>query len=78
MFGILNVLLGLVQLVVGVLMLIFTVAFGVEHPIPAALGTLFLLVGVVFPIWATLSKSYRKEVRRQQLLRSATTRRQAR
>ena len=77
MFGMLNVLSGIVQLFIGILMLILAIAFGIEHPVPGALALLFLLVFVIFPIWATLRKSYLKEARRQQSLRATVRMEQA-
>ncbi len=67
---------GLGELLAAVLMLIFAVAFGIEHPVPALLGSLFIFFVVVVPIWATLKKSCRKQARRQQALGAAVRKEQ--
>ncbi len=72
MYGMFSLLIGIVELVTALLMLVFTIAFGIEHPL-AAVISLFICFGVASPIWCTLKKSYRKQVRRQQVLRAKST-----
>jgi hypothetical protein len=62
-FGGFGLFIGVAELLGALVMLVFAIAFGIQHPVAAALGSLFIFVGVVLPIWCTVKKSGRKVIR---------------